>query len=257
MALDNFSIFYYGHEVTVSNNKIDFNEGASDLIATINVGFYSLTEYLAAVESALNDAGTLIYTVSVNRTSRLVTIEATGTFSLLFSTGASATVSARDLLGFGSVDVSAAATYTASLKCGDEYRPQFILQDYVDANDNLNLFDSVVNKSANGRVQVISFGNERKFEMSFKFITDLAMDNSVILNNPSGVQDARDFFEYIVRKVPIEFMPNVNDRATYYKVILESTAESKIGTAYKLKELVGKNIPGVYESGKLEFRLID
>jgi hypothetical protein len=257
MALDNFSIFYYGHEITVSNNIINFDEGGGELAATLEVGFYSLTDFAIEVQRALNDAGALTYTVSVNRTTRLITISAGSNFSLLFDTGTQAAVAPFTLLGFDEDDFTGASTYTGTLPSGSQYVPQFRLQNYSSSDDNISLIDAVVNKSANGRVQVVRFGTERFFEMAMKYLTNTAMDGQVILNNPNGLADARDFFEYAVNKAPMEFMPSISARSTFYKVLLESTPESRDGVAYKLKEMVNQNIPGLYETGNLKFRLLE
>jgi hypothetical protein len=257
VALDSFSIFYYGHEVTAENNRISFDEGGGELIATLTLGFYSLTDYAIEVQAALNDAGALTYTCAASRTSRLITISADGNFDLLFDTGSTSTVSANEMLGFDADDFTGDDTYTGTLPSGSQYRPQFILQDYLSADDNNRLVDAVVNKAANGRVQVIRFGSERFIEMNIKFITDLDMDGKVILNNPDGVDAARDFMNYVIKKSPIEFMEDISTRSTFYKVLLESTPEEKNGTAYKLKEMVSKNLPGLFETGKIQFRVLE
>lgn len=257
MALDSFSVFYYGHEITVINNFINFDEGSGELSAELAVGFYSLTEFTDEVESALNDVGTLTYTVSANRNTRLITISATGSFDLLFSTGSQAATSTYELLGFTASDFTSASSYVGSASSGLIYKPQFKLQSYVDADDNLNFVDSSVNQSANGRVQVIRYGTERFYEMNFKYLTNLLMDGKVILNNPTGIEDIRSFMDYIVNKSPIEFMPDVGDRSTFYTVLLESTSDSKNGTGYKLREMVNENVPNIYETGVMKFRLLE
>ena len=88
MSLNTMIKFYFGHNVTSSNSKLDFQEGAgSELTATLNVGDYSLTEYATELQRALNDAGALTFTVTVARATRYVTIAATGAFTLLAATG--------------------------------------------------------------------------------------------------------------------------------------------------------------------------
>jgi hypothetical protein len=257
VALGTFSVFYYGHEVTVENNMIPFDEGAGELTAELDVGFYSLTEYAAEVASAMNDVGDNTYSVSVNRVTRILTVSADANFDLLFLSGAAASVSARELMGFEAADFTGDDSYTATIQSGEEYRPQFLLQDYVSKDDNLTLVDAVVNKAANGRVQVIRFGDERFFKMNIKYITDHAMDGVVIKNNPTGVDDARAFMDSIVKKATFEFMPNKSSTSTFYKVLLESTPLDKNGTAYELKELVNQDLPGIYETGLLKLRLME
>lgn len=67
------------------NNKIQFNEGAGTLTATIASGTYATeAAYAAAVKSALEDAGALTYTVA--RSGGVWTITATGAWNLLGAT---------------------------------------------------------------------------------------------------------------------------------------------------------------------------
>lgn len=51
------SKFYYGHTIDSDNNLLDFKEGAgTELTATLNVGEYSLTDFVTEVARALNAA---------------------------------------------------------------------------------------------------------------------------------------------------------------------------------------------------------
>lgn len=257
MSLSTFSKFYYGHEVTLDNNTIDINEGSGELTAEIAVGTYSLTDFLAALESALNTAGVLTYTCTLNRTTRKITITATGTFSLLISTGSSVGTSAFTLAGFTGADKTAASTYTGNIGSGSEYRPQFILQDHVPPENYKKNVQATVNEAASGLIEVVRFGVVRFIQCSIKFITDLAMDGVIIKNNPDGVDDANDFMNYITKIAPVEFMPDISDSSTFNTVQLESTPQSKDGIDYTLKERYDMGLPGIFETGILTFRVID
>jgi hypothetical protein len=255
MAIDTFSTFYYGQSVTKDTWSINFKEGGgSELEAQVAIGAYTLTDFLVAVKTALDSEGALTYTVSVDRNTRLITISTSSTFSLLVSTGSQNGTSLWSLLGFSGSDRTGASTYTGNLPCGSEYKNQFKLQDFTSSDDFQEKVDPTVLESASGNVEVVNFGTRKLFEMSFKYISNLAGDGSVFRNNPNGLSDARSFFQYITQKKPFEFMQDDSQRSNYKKVILESTPSSSNGTAYKLVELVGQNLPGYYEITNVKMR---
>lgn len=255
MAVGTFSTFYYGQAVTNDNFYLNFKEGAGpELTAQIEIGSYTLTEFLVAIKTALDVAGALTYTVSVDRTTRLVTISTTSTFSLLVTSGSQVGQSIFSLIGFSGADRTAASTYTGNLSCGEEYTTQFKLQDFTHSDDFQEKVDPTVLESASGTVETVNFGTRKLYEMSFKFITDKPGDNVVIKNNPSGVSDFRSFFQYITQKKKFEFMQDHGIRNTFKKVLLESTPTASNGTAYKMVELVGQNLPGYYEINNVQLR---
>lgn len=95
-------------------HQIQFNEGASDLTASLTEGSYNGVTLAAALESALDDAGTNTYTVTYSETSHKFTIEADASFDILWSTGNSATTELGNILGFDtSADDEDAVTYTS------------------------------------------------------------------------------------------------------------------------------------------------
>jgi hypothetical protein len=260
MSLTTHSAFYYGHDVDSTNNLIDFNEGSGELTATIAIGNYTLTDFAAAVESAMNTAGTFTYTVTVNRTNRKLTIATSdGNFSLLASTGTSTASGAWSLMGFNPTDKTGAMTYTSDSGSGSSYTTQFILQDYIASSDWQGSSNVTVNKPASGnRVEVIKFGDENFMQCEFKFITDITQPSGgPVRNRASGVSDFRTFVRQLINKTPIEFMPDEATPSTYEKMLLESTTASKDGVAYKLRERYDIGLPGYYDSGVMVFRVID
>jgi hypothetical protein len=158
MSLTTFSTLYYGHVVSADNNSIAFDEGGPELIAEIDVGSYTLTDYVLAVQDALNNTGALTYTATLDRVNRLVTISATGTFALLVSTGSTVGTSAYPMIGFSGTDRTAAATYQGNLGSGSEYRPQYILQDFIPSTNYKRNVLASVNESASGIIEVVRFG---------------------------------------------------------------------------------------------------
>ena len=256
MALNKMSSFYYGHNVTSSNSKIDFNEGSSDLVATLNVGDYSLTEYVTEVQRALNESGALTYTVSVARATRYITIAASGTFSLKAATGDNVSNAIWAMSGFPSTDVSGAATYTGTSGSGSSFTPQFFLQKYISFDDQESSSYSSVNKSAGGAVEVVSFGTENFMNCDIMYQTDITQaTGSIIEHDASGVSNLRTFMQYITKKRKIEFIPDRDTTATFTKCLLESTPSSGEGTGFVLNELLG-SLPGYFSSGTLRFRKV-
>lgn len=257
MSLTTFSKFYYGHRVTADAYTIDFNEGGPDFTAEVPVGKYSLTEFVIALKNALNVAGTLTYNVSVDRDTRLITISASGTFSLLVATGPTLGVSLFSLVGFSGADRTGAATYTGDLPSGSEYSPQFILQNHIPKENFKKAVQASVNESADGTVEVVRFADVRFVQFDIQYITDVEMDNVTILNNPTGVSDANDFMNYITEIGPIEFIPDRDDTSTFDKIQLDSTPENKDGTEYTLKEWYDRELPGLFSTGILKFRVLN
>lgn len=251
--------FYYGHTVDETNQMLDFKEGAgAELFATIDIGEYSLTDFCSAVASALNVAGALTYSVSVNRSTRIITISADGPFTLLCGTGSRVSISAWSLLGFNSSDTSSGVSHSGANASGTEWVPQFYAQDYVDFEDNQSAIDGVVKQSANGTVESVKYGTKKIMECDFKFITNIYQSSgSPIANDTSGLNKARAFLAYAVTKADLEFMPDVNNPNSFSKCILDSTPEDQNGLAFKLKEMYSNGLVGYYSTGLLKFRKIE
>lgn len=251
-----WSKFNYGFDVTMDNCFLSFSEGGEELIAEIPFGSYTIGEGIDLVATELNNVGSLQYAVAIDRSTHLVTISADGPFELLTNNGSTAANSIFPILGFSGADKTGQSNYTASDPCGKQYYPQFKLQSYVPKEHFIESADATVNKSADGRVEVVRFGLEQKIELDIKFITNLAMDGVHIKNNPQGVEDALDFLGYISQKKRFEFVPDVDDPDTFVKVILESFPGFGKGTGFKLKELISQNLPDIYETGVFQLRVV-
>lgn len=253
-----WSKFNYGHTIDDTNPYIPFSEGVGpEIIAEIENGNYTLGDFAAAVEDALNAAGDLTYTVSVNRGSNIITISASGSFKLRTHSG-TATATAFELMGFNypGADLTGSSSYTGNAPSGSEYRPQFLLQSYVPPTDIVESVQASINESADGRVEIIRFGTRNKIEMDIKFITNLTMDGTTIRNNPGGVEDARAFLGYITQKKRFEFVPDVTAPSTFYKVLLEKTPDYNDGTGFRLRELFTNDLPDFYETGVIQLRVV-
>ncbi len=252
------SKFIYGHSVDLTNKYIPFDEGAGELIAEIAEGDFSFGEFAAAVQDALNSAGLLTYTVAIDRDSSRLTISASGNFEFLTFTGTGLGTSAFALMGFSypAADLTGDDSYSSNTESGSTYVPQFFLQSYVPPENFQESVGAVINESADGRVEVVRFGVKNKIEMDIKFITNLPMDGINIRNNPTGLQDALDFFGNITQKTKFEFIPDLLTTSTFHKVILESMSGSSDGTGFKLKELFADSLPDIYETGVFTLRVV-
>lgn len=252
-----YSKFNYGLTVDEQSKAISINEGAGELIVEIDPGSYTLGEFVAAISAAFNSTGLLDYTVSLNRTTGLVTISASANFNLLLASGSQIGSSFATLLGFTqSTDLTGLSTYTGAARAGKEYYPQFWLQSYVPSTIFQQSADAVVNKTASGRVEVVRFGIEKYIEMDIKFVTDLPMTGEPIKNNPNGLQSCIDFMTDISQKNRFEFVPDVATPSVFESVILESAPSYSNGTGFKLRELFSQNLPDIYETGVIKLRVL-
>ena len=258
MSLNVHSVFFYGHKIDENNNLINFKEGAGpEKTASLPVGSYTLTKFISIIVAALNAASSLDWTGSVDRSTRVVTLNASGTASLLFGTGVTALNSPASLLGFSATDLLNLTSFVGVSGSGSEYRPQFPLQSYIGKNKNKKLVNAVVTKSASGdNVSVQSFGIDRMMKGNIRYITNQPTDGK-LRNNPQAVEEAQAFMDYIVEKHPIEFMENESDPDTFDRVYLESAGTGMDGTSYELIEYVDRNLPEFYETGLLTFKIIN
>lgn len=259
MAVGTHSIIYYGYTITNSNKFLNFDEGGGELTATLAVGAYSLTELLTVIKTAMDAVSTLpqAYTITVDRDTRKITIASDATFDLLISSGSQTGSSPWTLMGFtGSVDLTGAITYTSDDASGDFFIPQMEVQDFTDSENRQELISPSVNESANGEIEVVSFGVRKFLTMSFKLITDKPADGVLIRNNTTGVADAQRFLQDATQKRPFEFMVDIDSRSSFKKCLLESTPTNAQGVGYELRELVRDGMPGYYEINNLRVRVL-
>ena len=263
MAITTRSRFIYGHTINGDNQFINFTEdGINELSATIEIGSYSLTEFLDAIAVAMNTIGDNTYQVSVNRDTRIITItnEENNNFDLLVTTGTQQPISAFTLMGFLS-NKDGADSYDGDIASGFEYLPQYKLQDFVDFVDIEESVQSQVNESSSGQIEVVSYGKKNLMECEITYATDIERaykgETSGIENQLNGVANLRVFLQYITGKAPIEFIPNRDNNNIFTKCFLDSTPGYRDGTSFRLKELYAQGLAFHFTSGKLVFRRLD
>jgi hypothetical protein len=256
MALSTFSKIYFNYEVTSLNKYLNFQEAAGELTITLTTGFYTPTDLAAEIQLQMNATGLKTYTVTFNRSTRTFTIAAdSGTYSLLVSTGTNIATGVFSLIGFTGSDKTGSISYEGSTT-GSVYYPQFWLQDYQAPNTAQEKNLANVNEAADGTKELVYFETQKLTEFDIKFATNKVMDGKIIKNNPSGVENLITFLEYCINAAPVEFMPDEATPTTYYKVILDSATGSSKGVGFTLKEEVGNNLPGIYSTGKLKWRIL-
>lgn len=257
MTIKTRSLFYYIDGIDSSNLYMNILEPTQlniELTATLQLGSYSMNQLVSEVSRALNDVGDNDYTVSLNRTTRKVTISANNNFNLLVTTGSNSGLSAYFLLGFTTNKIGA-STYESDLPIGFSYRPQFYLQDYKDALNNIDGIQASVNESASGVVEVVTFGTRSFYEFNIKWISNNTRSgDSFLSNNQLALQEARDFMTFAITKQNIEFIKDEQDVNSYDVVLLESTPTSRQGTSFELREI--PSLDEYYETGKLKFRKV-
>lgn len=242
------STFFYGYQITNDNSAFYFNEGAGVISFNIPPRSYSLDSLLSTLLTLLNDNGTLTYSVTVDRSTRLFTISADGIFSLLPSESLENSFS---VLGFTS-DKSGLLTYSSDVTTGSEYRPQFFLENYVPFENNVKQIKGNTTEAPSGFTQSTSFGFNKFMECDFRFIGDISESFSTIESNPTGLQDARDFMDYCITKGELEFMFDRTDPDTFTKCVLEKSRGDSKGLGYKLEPI--KKSYKYYELKGLTFR---
>lgn len=248
--INSMSKFYFGTEVTLTNFYLNFDEGGSELTAILRRGYYSLTDFAAEIARAMTEAGGQTYSVSVNRSTRVLTISASGSFSLLITSGTNVGQDIFSLAGFSGVDVTGTSLSGGS-GAGYEYIPQFRLQDYVKPGQRQETIDSTINETGSGRIEIVKFGLRSFIEMNIRFITSVCQGGA-IENNPEGYEDAEFFMTELIKRGDIEFMPDRNDTSTFYEISLDSTEQDSKGLKFKLTE---EPVQDYYKTGKLVFRI--
>lgn len=248
-----YQAFIYGYSIDSSNNKIYFQEPADISVreAIIPSGSYSLDTLRQEIMDLLNDNGTDVYTVTVNRASRTFTISATGNFDLLPSTD---TDSVFSTIGITS-DQTGSNTYTGDTT-GNIYYPQFPVQNYTRFEDKIVAINGNQTKSFSGIARASSLGRIRVMECSFQWITeiDFGCNNSPLKTNTNAFQDTRDFLDFCIDKNRVEFIPDTSDFDTYNVCVLTRTNTSRDGLDYELESLDNINMPLFRRVSNLEWQ---
>lgn len=252
MALRSKSLFLYNLSVTASNQNIPFKaaSGGSELTAVIPTGYYSLSTLLTAIASAMIAADpTNTYTATADRTissgtENRVTIATNGIFlSLLFSSGATAPSSIRDLIGFAHADQTGATTYTSSSTSGTALVTAWYATNYTAPEMNLQNVGTV-NVSTSGLKEGI-FWSLQQFIIA-EYMYESQADVFAFWN---------PLLIWMIQQKPFDFTPEVSSPSTVYPVTLEKSAVDGKGLAFMMKEQV-PDFPFRYTTGSFTMRVV-
>lgn len=253
--LTNRSAFLYNYVVTNTNNLLPFFDGIVDKLAQLRTGSYTFSGLGVEISRAMNAVGENEYTVLTDRNTRTFTISADNTFNLQVTSIYSES-DIYDVIGFTS-DKTGSNTYTSDESTGVLFKPQFVLQNYTDFENERISIGGVRNESANGvNIENVKFGSYNVMTCNISYVTENEMGRgNTIENNQNAMQELRDFMNYITDLQPVEFIPD-RDAPTVgvSECILNSTRESKSGLDYRIKRVQGSTRH--FETGELKFRRI-
>lgn len=254
MALSSSSLFVYGFEVTIANQALDFASSALQTpstahIATLNVGFYSLSGLATEIARAMNAADTgNTYSVSIDRTvaggyQNRVTITTSGGFlTLFFGTGLRAGASCASLIGFAASDRTGATSYIGVSSAGSIFTSTLNGYNYLPPTYRNKLFGSV-NVSAIGEKEAISFNIQKFVQVEYKYEPASSITSNWV-----------PFLSWAIQQRKFEFTPEVSNPTLFYEVTLESSVEDGKGLGFRFKEQLPQ-YPNIYETGQLVMRV--
>lgn len=247
---------FYGIEITDQNKYLGLADLDGPYTINIKEGYYTpqcLMDELNGVVAALDKDVRFEF----NRETCRVKIITESSLDLLTFSGIQPNM--YEFLGFTqfAADIVGDLEYEGETGIGTRYRVQFCPQSLLRCEDNKQLKDATITESISGKYECFHCGEESFFEFNLRFITDIKQDCFFMFSNPNGVQDARDLFDYMICKRPIELMPDCDKRDEFYTVVLDQTPESRNGTGYELKEMYAQGLCGYYETGILRFKCID
>ena len=251
------SKFLYGFDVTSDSKYIDFNDGTTTYAVSVTPGSKTPDDLCDEIEEAMNGVGALVsFTVTFNRTTRIFTIAGDAAFSLLVDTGANEADGIYTVLGISvATDFSGVTSVVGASAVGTVYQTQFKLQDFIHADNNQSQRFAEVNKAASGMTTLVTFGTDQIFEMSFKWLTDRTQHATSPIRSGT-IATFTAFMQWATLKKVFEFYPDESDATDYYKVILDSSAESSGGTGYKLNPKYGMGLQGYYDTGVMKMRVV-
>lgn len=245
----------YGLEITEQNMFLNFRDVDGDFTINLKPNSYTHTCLIKELNKLMFGLEKDVV-FSFDRSTGRVSISTTTQLDLLIGSGVTYTM--FPLLGFtGGVDQTGLTEYLADESMGEKYVVQFCPQSLLRCEDNKRLKDATVTESISGKYECFHCGEESFFEFNLRFITDVKQDCFFMYSNPTGVQDARDLFDYMICKRSVELTPDCDFRDEFYTVVLDQTPESKNGTGYELKEMYAQGLCGYYETGILKFKCID
>lgn len=251
MALRNQSLLLYNFSVDPSNSSLDFKNapGGPVIMATLRLGFYSLSTLLDEIVRAMQSADPdNEYFVTADRTiggglQNRETISTAGThLDLLFGTGPRIATSIAPYIGFNNLDYTGALTYTGAFSAGVTLMPDYVGYNYLGPEFQPKNF-GVVNVSTSGLKEAIVFALQNFIEVSYK-----------LEPQSKWIAQWNPFLQWIIQQREFDFTPDYTDPNTFYSVTLEESEADGSGLAFKGTEML-PDFPFYYETGMMKFRI--
>lgn len=251
MALASKSLFLYGYTVTEFNQSLDFKADIGDTsprLATLRLGYYSLTSLLDEIVRALSEQDNVnTYTATAIRTANgglenRVTISSSNSFfQILFATGPRSVSSCASLIGFPPTDHTGSTSYTGIYTTGTALIPSLVAYNYLAPEDMQTVFGSV-NLSASGIKEAIVFNLQSFWQCEFKY-------------EPKNKKSTEwvPFMQWAIQQRRLEFTPEITSPTVYYEGTLETTSADGKALSYKFEEMLPE-FPNYFKTGMLKFR---
>lgn len=238
MALSSPSLFLYNFEITPTNRFISFGNSPTDLrTATLELGFYSLSGLGDQIISALQEADPLNeYLYSVDRTiaggtqNRFTISTASSYLRLLFSSGNPS--NPASLIGFNLSDYVGAASYSGSASCGTVLIPNQLGYTYLGPTD-LNKNFGMINISASGVKEALTFSLQNFWQVQFKYITKAVRDSQWT-----------PLVQWMIQQREFEFTPEISNPTVFYVGTLDNPSN---GLEFNFSEML-PDFPNNYQT---------
>lgn len=250
MALRHQSLFLYGFEITTTNRSLDFQSsyGGPTKLATLNLGYYTLTGLAYEIGRAMNAADPYnTYGVSIDRTAdgglgNRVTISTAGLFmNLLFGTGPRTSSSVASLIGFSATDQTGSLNYTGTSSAGFVLVPEYVGYSYLGPDFLRSVFGSL-NISARGDKEAVVWQVQKFFQVEFRFEPEAKV-----------ISEWTPFMTWAIQQKGLEFTPDVSTPSVFYECTLEATDMDTKGLGYRMTEML-PDFPFNYRTGMMKFR---
>lgn len=250
MNLKRPSMFLYGFQVTENNRSLDFRavDDENPRMATLRIGYYSLSSLMREVARALKEADPLRdYALTADRTvsdglENRVSISTTGGhFEILGASGIRSATSCLPLLGFEKEDYTGETTYTGIKTAGTSLVTERSGYNYAGPERLRKVFGSV-NISGSGLKEAIVHDVQKFFRVNFRFEPEAKLNDWVSL------------MTWLIQQRSIEFTPSIDSPSVVYEATLESTEVSSTGTEFELVDESDIS-PGLFSTGNMTFRV--
>lgn len=253
MAITGKSMFLYGIQVTENNASIDFQSVSGETVrmATLRVGFYSLTSLANEISRAMHAVDTLRgFAVTVDRTfngglENRIRITSSGTYcKLLLGTGPRTASTVAALIGFNTTDYSGALYYDGARTAGVALVTSQAAYTFLDPDFSQEVFGTT-NVAASGLKEAIVFSIQRFWQCEYKYEPKTKVKAEWL-----------PFWSWAISQRLLEFTPEITSPALFYEGTLEKSEGNAKGMGFKMSEMLPQ-FQNLYKTGLMTFRVND